>query len=649
MLDFVRISCCVPEVFVANTEKNTQSIKDKILKAREENVNFLVFPELCVTGYTCGDLFFQKKLLAGAKKAVLDIVSFSEQGEEIIILGAPLIISRKLLNCAVIISKGKIWGIVPKTFIPNQNEFCEKRWFSSADDLKEKTVRFKDIFKGEKENYEIPVGNDLIFETENGVNFASEVCEDLWMSIPPSTKAALSGAEIIFNLSASNEIAGKRSFRQDMVKMQSSKVNCVYAFVSSGTDESTTDLIFSGHSVISENGKIIAENENFLDTNYSLVCDADLGKLRTDRLILSRFRDLADKEIKNKDRLIRVSTTAESDGSCFKPDRSPFVPPYNEKGTIESLNIFEMQSSALAKRLKITGGKAVIGVSGGLDSTLALLVTCNAMKKCGYPMENICAVTMPSFGTSGRTYDNALEMMKALGVTVRNISVKNACIEHFEDIGHDINNHDVTYENAQARERTQVLMDIANQFGGIVVGTGDLSELALGWCTYCGDQMSMYGVNSNVPKTLVSRIVDAVAEREIFPDIKDTLKDVINTPISPELLPPDENGDISQKTEDTVGPYELHDFFLYYVLRYGFSPEKIYFLAKSAFSGEFEDGVILKWLKQFYRRFFSQQFKRSCMPDGVKVLDFGLSPRGDFLMPSDAESALWLSELEKLN
>lgn len=647
MLDFVRVSCAVPKVSVANTEENAKNIIEKLNEAVEEKANFIVFPELCVTGYTCGDLFFQDRLIDGAKEAVLKIAFHTKKKDAIVIIGAPLKISGELYNCGVVINNGKIIGIVPKTFIPNHNEFSEKRWFSSARDLTESVVLYKNIFGKNSEDYEIPLGENILFETENGVKFGIEICEDLWMPISPGTGLSLSGAELVFNISASNETIGKREYTKELVKTQSSKCACVYAYVSAGTDESTTDLIFSGHSVIAENGTVIEENKNFLDSDYVLTADVDLGKVRANRLKYKSFKD--NLKFYNGD-IVKVSicAKAESDGLLCKVRRNPFIPDDKNLRIKRCMDIFLVQSYALSKRLKITGGKAVIGISGGLDSTLALLVTYNAIKLAGFAPENILAVTMPCFGTTGRTYNNALAMMKALGVTIKEISIKEACRVHFKDIGHDENVFDITYENSQARERTQILMDLANEFGGIVIGTGDLSELALGWCTYSGDQMSMYGVNSGVPKTLVRFMVDSLAENDSFPEITDVLKDVLDTPISPELLPPDENGEIAQKTEDSVGPYELHDFFIYYCLRYGFSPKKIYFLAKTAFSGEYDDAVVLKWLKQFYRRFFTQQFKRSCMPDGVKIGSVGLSPRGDLKMPSDADSTIWLSEVDKL-
>ncbi len=648
MFDFVRVSCCVPKVSVANTEKNAQEIQKQMDEAVRAGANFVLFPELAITGYTCDDLFFQESLLSGTKQALKKILAHSKSYRAVFVVGAPLVLFGALYNCAVVISKGKICGIVPKMFLADYHEFHETRWFSPGSNLAQSSVCYHKLFSKNGEDYTIPVGS-FVFETENDVKFGVEICEDLWMPMPSSTKLAHCGAELIFNISASNETVGKRTYRQDMVKMQSAKCLCGYAYVSCGTEESTTDLIFSGHSLLAENGTITRENKNFLDSNYVMTADIDLGKIRAERLCrplahtMNGLGDLATIPA------VLIPISAESDGACYAVRKYPFIPTDAKAREKRCLQIFEMQTAALKKRLQITGGKAVIGVSGGLDSTLALLVTHTAISQLGLSPTNICAVTMPCFGTTDRTFQNAVSLMERLGVTAKNISIKEACITHFRDIGHDNNVHDVTYENVQARERTQVLMDLSNQFGGIVIGTGDLSELALGWCTYCGDQMSMYGVNSGVPKTLVRWIIQSIVDQQIFPQATEILKDVLGTPISPELLPPDEAGQITQKTEDLVGPYQLHDFYLYYVLRFGYSPAKIYHLAKQAFCDEFAYGVILHWLKQFYKRFFGQQFKRSCMPDGIKIGNVGLSPRGDLKMPSDAESFLWLKELETLS
>lgn len=649
MFDFIRISCCVPKVAVANPKKNVEQIIEQIKNAEEKGSNIALFPELAVSGYSCGDLFFQQSLIHETANEIFKIASNTKSSDIIAVVGAPIVILGQIYNCAIIMSKGKICGIVPKTFLANYDEFCEKRWFSGADELTISTINSKELSADIEENYDIPLGNNLIFKTENNVRFGVEICEDMFVPIQPCAELMLSGADIILNLSASNETIGKRIYREDTVKGRSSQLHCAYAYVSCGTDESTTDLIFSGHSIVAENGKITAENKKFLDSDYILTADVDLGKIRADRV---RYKSCVEaiKLYKQKDsNLIHLQVNAESDGSLYTVRKYPFIPDEEKSRVERCMNIFDMQIAALKKRLYITGGKAVIGVSGGLDSTLALLVTCAAVKQMDLPMTNICAVTMPCFGTTDRTFDNSVALMKALGVTAKNISIKEACIKHFEDIGHDENIHDVTYENAQARERTQILMDLSNEFGGIVIGTGDLSELALGWCTYCGDQMSMYGVNASIPKTLIRWIIHSLAVNNIFPKASEILKDVLDTPISPELLPPDDSGEIVQKTEDLVGPYELHDFFLYYILRYGYSPSKIYHLAKMAYSDVYSNETIKKWLRQFYKRFFTQQFKRSCMPDGVKIGKIGLSPKGDLKMPSDAESELWLSEIDRLD
>lgn len=648
MFDYVRISCCVPETAVANTLKNTDAIIKQLRLAEKQHANFAVFPELAVTGYTCGDLFLQDTLITGAKQAVAKIAEATRNMELTVLVGAPLELLGQLYNCVVVIAKGVVWGVVPKTFLPNYGEFGEKRWFSSAEEFDEEGISAAETF-GFAEDYVIPVGNRLVFQTENNVKFGAEICEDLWVPVPPSVGMVFSGAELIFNLSASNEEVGKREYRRHMVMQQSSKCYCGYVYVSSGTGESTSDMIFSGHSMIAENGKILAENENFLDSDYILTKDIDLGFLRADRKRIKSYKDAAGLYITEPRRIVPVSVRTESDGAHAKVKKMPFIPSEKSDMLTRCMEIFQMQVAALRRRLSVVGGKAVIGVSGGLDSTLALLVTAEAIKNMGLPATNICAVTMPCFGTTDRTFQNAVALMESLGVQAKNISIKEACELHFRDIGHDINVHNITYENVQARERTQVLMDLSNVFGGIVVGTGDLSELALGWCTYNGDQMSMYGVNAGIPKTMVQLVLQSIVEKNLFPDSTEILKDILDTPISPELLPPDDAGHIQQKTEDVVGPYVLHDFFLFYVLRFGFSPSKIYDMAKRAFAQEYEDGEILKWLKQFYKRFFSQQFKRSCMPEGVKVGSIGLSPRGGWQMPGDAESAVWLAEIDTLH
>ena len=647
MFDYVRIAAAVGDLIVGDTVHNTQDIITKMHTASENKADITVFPELAITGYTCGDLFFQAELINGALKGLKEILAESKNLFGIFAVGLPLIIRGQLYNCAVIVKGGKIWGITPKSFIPVYNEFYEKRWFSSAEDLTEKSILSSEL--GFAENYEIPVGTDIIFKTD-GFTFGAEICEDLWAPVSPSSFLALSGAEIILNLSASNETIMKAEYRASLVSQQSAKCICTYAYVSAGENESTSDLVFSGKSIIAENGTVIKENDSFITSDYLMFCDTDLGKLRADRMKIKTFKDCA--RMTAADKSIRTvyidANESESAGELYYVSKLPFIPSDKNKRIKRCNEIFEMQVTGLKKRITVTGGRPVLGISGGLDSTLALLVCVRAMNRLGKKQKEIVAVTMPGFGTTGRTYQNAVKLMETLGVTMREVSIKEACLLHFSDIGHDPRVHDVTYENVQARERTQILMDIANKIGGFVVGTGDLSELALGWCTYNADHMSMYGVNSGVPKTLVRWLIDSAVESGMFEKSAEILKDILDTPISPELLPPDENGKIAQKTEDLVGPYSLHDFFLYYVLRFGFSPEKIYYMAKKAFSDDFTDDVILKWEKNFYRRFFTQQFKRNCLPDGVKVGSVCLSPRGDWRMPSDASARIWLNALENM-
>ena len=500
-------------------------------------------------------------------------------------------------------------------------------------------------------DYAIPLGNNLIYHLPDAFCFGAEICEDLWAPIPPSAFMAMSGAELILNLSASNDTIGKREYREKLVKEKSTSLMCTYLYASAGANESTTDLIFSGHCMICEGGKMLAENSRIAENNYLLVADIDIERIQADRLKGKTYQDCAGtygSAVSMRQILIPVSEAFESDGSLRSVNPHPFTPGDTKRRQKRCMDIFHMQIGGLAKRLSICGGKMVIGVSGGMDSTLSLLVATQTLKKMGLPATNLTGITMPAFGTTNRTYQNSLTLMQTLGITVKEIPIKDACITHYADIGHDMEIKDITYENVQARERTQVLMDYANKIGAIVVGTGDLSELALGWCTYNADQMSMYGVNASIPKTLVKWMIASVIECNIFPDSTEVLKDIIDTPISPELLPPDEHGNIVQKTEDSVGPYVLHDFFLYYVMRFGYSPEKIFHLAKRAFAGIYDAATILKWMKMFYRRFFAQQFKRSCMPDGVKVGSVCLSPRGDWRMPSDASVQIWMRQLEKL-
>ena len=649
MLDYIRIGCAVPPVKVADTVQNAQDICAKMTEADRFGCDVAVFPELAVTGYTCGDLFFQPTLLAGAVAALEQLCHHSKKTPKLTVaVGAPMVMGGQMYNCGVMLCDGMIRGIVPKTYLPNYKEFYERRWFSSSQDLGQSTVNAREL--GLDGDYEIPIGRDLLFRLGDGVLVGVEICEDLWTPMPPSSVLALNGAEVILNLSASPETVGKRAYRRDLVRHQSSMTNCVYAYTSSGYTESTQDLVFSGHSIVAEDGKVLAENREELQTDYLLVQDADFGRIRSERRKNKSVRDAeAFFGSMEKTRTVAVSDGAlRSDGTLYKLNKLPFVPADRQARTERCNSVFNIQATGLAQRLKTVGANAVIGVSGGLDSTLALLVAVEAMGKLGRPASDVYGVTMPCFGSSDRTYRNSLELMKALGISSKEISIKDAVNTHFRDIGHDPNVHNATYENAQARERTQILMDYASVVGGIVVGTGDLSELALGWCTYNGDHMSMYGVNASVPKTMIRWIIETAAENPRFAQARAVLTDILDTPISPELLPPDETGNMSQQTEDLVGPYALHDFFLYYMLRCDFSPAKIYALACRAFKQDYDGETVKKWLKVFCRRFFTQQFKRSCMPDGAKVGSISLSPRGDWRMPSDATARIWLEEIEKL-
>lgn len=646
MFDFFRIACVVPKVFVGDTNANTNEIIKKMSEASQKGVDLAVFPELCTTGYTCGDLFFQSTLIKGAYKAIVRIVRESKLCKNTVVIGAPIEISGSLYNCGIVIADGKIQGIIPKTFIPNYGEFMERRYFASCNMLKADSISSKKF--GLKNEYDIPIGNDLIFNLA-GVKVGAEICEDLWAPQSPSNVLAMSGAEVIVNLSASNETVSKSGYRKNLVSMQSSRSVCAYAYVSAGADESTTDLVFSGSSIICENGNIIAQNDEAADSDYLIVADVDIEKVRSERTKNTTFTDCAFIYANTNVREICVNVKESvADGSLCDIEENPFIPKSESDIQRHCLKIIKMQARALEKRLSVTGAKAVVGVSGGLDSTLALLVSVLAMKNMQRPASDVIGITMPCFGTTGRTYNNSVNLMKTLGVTSVEIDIKKACLQHFEDIGQSPEKLDLTYENAQARERTQVLMDYAGKVGGMVIGTGDMSEMALGWCTYNGDQMSMYGVNAGIPKTLIPLIIKSACKAGCFPESTQILEDICATPISPELLPPDKAGEISQQTEDIVGPYALHDFFLYYVIRFGFSPRKIYHIAKIAFKKKYKDEIILKWLKNFYKRFFSQQFKRSSMPDGVKIGSVGLSPRGDWRMPSDAVASLWVREVDEI-
>ena len=645
MYGFVKLAAAVPNVAVADCVYNKEQILKQVKIAYEEGAQVIGLPELCITGYTCGDLFFQTTLLEGAKKALEEIAWETQTMETLIVLGMPLMIEDDLYNCAIVLLKGKVLGIVPKSYIPNYNEFYEKRWFALGIGLKPTEITLL--------GQSVPVGTDLLFECGE-LKVGVEICEDLWTPIPPSSLLALAGANVIVNLSASNEIIAKREYRRGLISQQSARTLCAYLYVSAGEEESTTDLVFSGHSLIVENGAIKKENKKIIDTDYVLVEDIDLERLQKDRIKGKSYGD-SRKVFMPQVRCIKEEPLSYRGIFKGKIPRKPFVPHRLETRDQRCEDIFMLQVAGLKKRLTHTNSKrAIIGISGGLDSTLALLVTVRAFDDLGWERSGVVGVTMPGFGTTDRTYENALQLMRELGITMREIPIAAACRQHFRDIGHNENVHDITYENTQARERTKILMNIANQGGGMVIGTGDLSELALGWCTYNGDHMSMYAVNTSIPKTLVRGLVSTISKGQ-SEKVKHTLLDILDTPVSPELLPTGKNGEMLQKTEDTVGPYELHDFFLYYLLRYGFSPTKIYFLAKVAFGVKEEESdelysheIILKWLKVFYHRFFTQQFKRSCLPDGPKIGSICLSPRGDWRMPSDACSTLWLKEIEEL-
>ena len=654
MLDFIRIASAVPAVRVGDVNKNTQDICAYIEKADAQNADIVVFPELALTGYTCQDLFFQDALYDAVKAGLRKIVACSKAHPGITaVVGLPVRVGVQMFNCAAVICGGKVQGIVPKTYIPNYNEFYEARWFSSAAELKEEYF-VAEAFLGlppMDESYCIPVDKRLLFEVGEGAVIGIEICEDLWTPLPPSNLLALNGAEVILNLSASNETIGKRSYRRDLVKHQSAALNCIYAYCSAGSTESTQDLIFSGQSIIAENGTVLAETQEPIATDYMLIQDCDLGKVRSDRRKNKSFKNAAAsvEKLHFSQQIWCENDSLRSDGTLYPLQKLPFVPSSKHDRFERCMEIFRLQVGGLVQRLRTIGSNAVIGISGGLDSTLALLVAVEAMRQLGRPLTNVYGVTMPCFGTSDRTYNNSWELMRTLGISSKEINIREAVNTHFRDIGHDPSVHNGTYENSQARERTQILMDYASVVNGIVIGTGDLSELALGWCTYNGDHMSMYGVNASIPKTLIRWMIEAISESPEFAASRAVLLDILDTPISPELLPPDAEGKISQQTEDLVGPYALHDFFLYYVLRFGFTPTKIFTLACRAFEGDFDRETIKKWLKIFYHRFFTQQFKRSCMPDGVKVGSVAFSPRGDWRMPSDASGRIWLDEVEGLS
>ena len=631
---FVKTCAITPKIRVADTVYNGQIIMDSMEEASKAGAKLVVFPELCITGYTCGDLFWQNKLITAAKEELMKIAEKSRELDGIFFVGLPYDINGKIYNMAAAVSGGEVIGMVPKTYIPNYNEFYEARYFTSGQNLC--TVEYL------PDGTEVEVDTDLIFRCEDmpQLKIAVEICEDLWTPNPPSIGHAMAGANVIVNLSASDENTGKSQYRRELVSGQSARLLCGYIYASAGDGESTQDVVYSGHNIIAENGKILAESKRF--TNESVYMELDVNRLESERRRMSTF---VTEDVYTE---IGFSLKLEDVELSRYIDPAPFVPGSKADRDMRCDEILMIQAMGLKKRLEHTGCQsAVIGISGGLDSTLALLVTVRAFDLLGMDHSRIAAVTMPGFGTTDRTYDNAVNLIKCLGAEFIEVDIKNAVNVHFTDIGHDSSIHDVTYENGQARERTQILMDLANKKNGMVIGTGDLSELALGWATYNGDHMSMYAVNASVPKTLVRHLVKYYADTCGDELLEKTLLDVLDTPVSPELLPPEE-GQISQKTEDLVGPYELHDFFLYYMLRCGYEPLKIYRLAKIAFEGKYDDEFIMKWLKIFYRRFFAQQFKRSCLPDGPKVGSVAVSPRGDLRMPSDACGRIWLDELENI-
>lgn len=621
---FVRIAAAVPELKVSDILFNTEKIIELIHVAEENRTQVVCFPELCITGYTCADLFFQQQLQEEVLKALSEIQMATLSVSCAVIVGAPLRFRNRLFNTAVVLQKGRIIGIVPKTFLPNHGEFYEKRWFVSGKNFHGQTIVCNE--------QEVPFGVDLIFFSPS-FSFGIEICEDLWAPLPPSTELCMAGAEIIFNPSASNELIGKHEYRLQLIEQQSARCHAGYVYSSSGMYESTTDLVFSGSAVIAENGKILETSKRFSLDSQLIFNEIDVEILRYERMHNSNFGEDALQQTYRKIEMQGQPLEQKEIKRTVSP--YPFVPPVSKREESCS-EIFSIQTSGLAKRWLHTQAKSlIVGISGGMDSTLALLVCVKTADKLGFDRKTVIGVTMPGFGTTNRTYGNALNLMKSLEITGLEISIKEACLQHFKDIGHDPDVHDVIFENTQARERTQILMDLANKYNGLVIGTGDLSELALGWATYNGDHMSMYAVNSGIPKTLVRYLVEYVAQ-SMEEKTKTILEDILKTPVSPELLPADEYGEIHQKTEDLVGPYELHDFFLYYFVRFGFSPKKILFLAQKAFGDKYSEAILRKWLKVFLRRFYSQQFKRSCMPDGPKVGSINLSPRGDWRMPSDA-------------
>ena len=631
---FLKVCAVSPRVTVAGVQSNLNAALQEIEKANKNKVQILVFPELFLSGYTCCDLFLQTALQDACKSALTAVCRATENSALVVVIGLPLKFGASLYNCAAVVQNGMVVAVIPKTYIPNYNEYYEKRWFASGDGVNG-TIKLN--------GQEVLFGQTLVRLSDDAV-LGVEICEDLWTPSTPGTSLALSGANIIVNLSASNEVVTKNDYRKNLICMQSAKDFCAYIYASAGVGESTTDLVFSGACTVAENGALLSEGERFAFNGSMAEACIDIEKLNAERAHNTSFTDAAKKL---KEKLSEVSTPVEvSDLEYNEVNRSfdphPFVPSDSAEKDERCREILSIQSHALAKRMSHIGAKkAIIGISGGLDSTLALLVTARALKILNLPNENMICVTMPGFGTTDRTYQNAVDLIHAFGATFMEISIRNAARGHMADIGHDESVHDITYENTQARERTQILMDLANKHGAVLVGTGDLSELALGWCTYNADHMSMYGVNAGVPKTLVRHLVRNEAQ-QLPEEISKILNDILDTPVSPELLPPDENGNIQQKTEETLGPYEVHDFYLYHFLRFGTRPEKLLFMASRAFAGIYSEEQLKNWLKLFVRRFFTNQFKRSCLPDGPKVGSVSLSPRGDWRMPSDADCSVWL-------
>lgn len=635
---YVKVAAAIPGVRVADCMYNAAEIEKLIVEANDKGVEIITFPELTLTAYTCGDLFAQQLLLDEAERGLLQIMQNTRQMDIISIIGLPVSVHGMLLNAAAVIQHGKVLGVVPKYYLPNYKEFYEMRWFTSGDMIKQDNVRLCGQL--------VPVTHDMLFETPKAI-FGVEICEDVWAPIPTSSILTLKGADIICNLSATDECIGKHDYLCQLLSQQSARSMSGYVYSSCGFGESTTDVVYSGNALIYENGKLLARSKRFEMDPQLVISEIDVEFLRGERRVNTTFATSMRQYIGKEALRVIIDRTSDKPVELTRTyEPHPFVP----QGSMldeRCEEIFSIQVAGLAKRLVHTHAQtAIVGISGGLDSTLALLVCVRTFDKLQRDRKDIVGITMPGFGTTDRTYNNAINLMKSLGVTIREISIKDACIQHFKDIGHDMSNHDVTYENSQARERTQILMDVANQMNGLVIGTGDLSELALGWATYNGDHMSMYGVNASIPKTLVIHLVKWVALHDVDELSKATLLDIVDTPISPELIPADEQGNIKQKTEDLVGPYELHDFFLFYFMRCGFSPAKIFMLAQRSFASIYDDDTIRKWLQTFCRRFFNQQFKRSCLPDGPKVGSIAISPRGDWRMPSDASSASWLQDID---